>query len=112
MHDKHLGTDKVCYGSVIFRLIHVLMAGTVEENLRQLLGDIKDGYMAWDVEPQNRFTSIRLSMISKTGAIKLPHHISVDGYYNNKKIISSSQVISSVPGFNKTVLLERILGVP
>ena len=71
MHDKHLGTDKVAYGSTIHRLIRVLMPFGVDENLRVLLHDIHDGYLFWDVDTQSRFSSIRMSMISKSGAVKL-----------------------------------------
>ena len=30
---------------------------------------------------------INFSFDKKSGGIKLPHHISLDGYYNNKQII-------------------------
>ena len=71
MHDKYLGTDKVAYGSVIHRLIHVLMPGSVFENLRTLLASIKTQYGVHDVPHNLRFAQLRFSMISKTGSVRL-----------------------------------------
>ena len=71
MHDKHVGTDKVLYGSTINTLIQDVMPYTVEQNLRILMAEITEDYNARDVPLQERFTSIRLGMISQTGSVKL-----------------------------------------
>ena len=71
MHDKHLGTDKVLYGSTINKLIQEVMPNAVEENLRVVMAEVTEEYNARGVPLQERFTSIRLGMISQTGSVKL-----------------------------------------
>ena len=71
MHDKHIGTDKVLYGSTIDRLINEVMPNSVEENLRLVMAGVNEDYKGRGVPLQERFTSIRLGMISQNGAVKL-----------------------------------------
>ena len=71
MHDKNLGSDKVCYGSVIHILIHQLMPESPSENCAALMLELSKGYNTLKIDYENRFHAIQLNMISRVGAVKL-----------------------------------------
>ena len=66
MHVKHLGTDSYFYGSVLFFLICVHMAGTREENLVVVWSRVRTQYA--NNNTPHRFGSMLLSMfVPKAG---------------------------------------------
>ena len=73
MHDKHLGTDRVLYGSVVFKLIHETMPkATAQENLNDLVALLKTEYGRRNVPYNKRYAGIKMSMINTSGgSVKL-----------------------------------------
>ncbi len=59
----------VLYGSVMYLLVHYVMQGTPAENLTKLWIAIKRAYDA--LGTKNRYSSMKLTMLSTKGGIKL-----------------------------------------
>ena len=62
MHCKSLGIDKPLLGSVLYILIHYILLGDVEDNLKQVWDDIQEGYVALGTE--NRYGHMRRTMFT------------------------------------------------
>ena len=70
MHAKHLGTDKVLLGSVLYSLLHfVLAAGDLEARLTTIWGEIQEVYRRDAV--QNRYGNLKITMFTSRASTKL-----------------------------------------
>ena len=70
MHAKHLGTDKVLLGSVLYALLHfVLTAGDLEARLTTIWGEIQEVYRRDAVA--NRFGNLKMTMFTSRASTKL-----------------------------------------
>ena len=69
MHCKSLGIDKPLLGSVLYVLIHYILAGDVEENLQEVWDDIQEAYD--DIGTENRYGHMRRTMFITKSQPKL-----------------------------------------
>ena len=70
MHATHLGTDKVLLGSVLYALLHfVLAAGDLEARLATIWGAIQEVYRRDNV--QTRFGNLKMTMFNSRASTKL-----------------------------------------
>ena len=69
MHAKHLGTDKVLLGSVLYLLVYHVLGGTADENLRTVWLDILDLYKRLCVD--HKFAQLKTTMFSTKSSPKL-----------------------------------------
>ena len=68
MHAKHLGSDKVLGGSVLYLLIYFMLPGTVAENLIRVWNAIQEVYHLDNVK--NRFGSLTTNMFAGTRGLR------------------------------------------
>ena len=74
------------YGSTIYLLVHFMLLGTPEDNLKKVWADISAAYKMFDTK--HTYSSMKLTMLSAKGGIKLkgtaaevraigrpPHHV-------------------------------------
>ena len=61
LHCKHLGTDQYFYASVIWLMVYTIMDASPEENMAEIVIDIKRQYAA--LGTPERFNNITLSMV-------------------------------------------------
>ena len=69
MHAKHLGTDKVLCGSVMYLLVYFVLSGTPEENLMTVWLDVLYIYKRDGVS--NKFAQMKTSMFNTKSSPKL-----------------------------------------
>ena len=69
MHCKHLGTDKVLHGSMLWMLVHWVLGGSAEQNLQIVFKDVERIYKE-DKTP-NRFGQIKMTMFTTRSQPKL-----------------------------------------
>ena len=69
MHAKHLGSDKVLLGSVLYCLVHFVLTGSVEDNLTEVWTCIGEFYK--EMKPECKFGSLKLTMFSTRSSPKL-----------------------------------------
>ena len=60
MHCKSLGIDKLLLGSTLYTLIHFVLGGSVEENLKVIWDDIEATYD--ELDSQDRYGAMRQTM--------------------------------------------------
>ena len=66
---ESLGIDNPLLGSVLYVLTHYILPGDVEVNLKEVWGDIQEGYVALGTE--NRYGHMRRAMCTTKSQPKL-----------------------------------------
>lgn len=69
MHAKHLGTDKVLFGSVLWLLVNFVLLGEPEENLSVVWGQIQEYYHRHRVK--NIYGCLKMTMFTARATPKL-----------------------------------------
>ena len=65
------GVTEVLYGSVLWLLVHVIMAGDPPANLAILWNLLKKAYDAHQVPQPNRFGNMKMTMFTAKSGAKL-----------------------------------------
>jgi hypothetical protein len=69
MHIKHLGTDKVILGSILYALVNYVMDGSPEENLAMIWGRIGEIYK--ERRTHDRYGALKMTMFTSKSSPKL-----------------------------------------
>ena len=69
MHCKSLGIDKPMLGSTLYVLIHHVLQGDLEENLKEVWDDIQEAYE--DIGSENRYGHMRQTMFTTKSQPKM-----------------------------------------
>ena len=59
------------YGSVLWLLVHIIMMGTPETNLRIVWGLVKEGYDYFNVPWPDRMGTLKMTMFTSNSGAKL-----------------------------------------
>ena len=112
MHCKSLGIDKILLGSTLYVLVHYILAGTVEENVTEVWGEIERGYAKLDSE--NRYGRMRQTMFHRKSQPKLqgkagevkdlgPVMVMVWEKHMNPNLLIHQKILVVLKGFSLTL---------